>query len=138
MSNFNFGGPAMSQSIPDETAASRENRDVAQRGGDQAYTEGAHVSVRDGGGATLATVAATATGGRTDRDYLERGGDDVLTFDPENPQNPTETVTAHGRNDREYVAPATGISALSGEKDPLFDELKTGDAPADLAVDPLG
>lgn len=131
---FNFGGPIMVQTVPNGTVAGRESRDVAQRGGDQHYTEGAQVTVRNAGGVTLSVTAATAAGGRTDRDYLERGGDAVLAYDPANPQTPTKTVNATGRNDRVYVDPATGVSVLSTHKDPQFDELKKGDAPVDLGL----
>lgn len=93
----------MVQTVTAETAASREDRDIAQRGGDQKYTEGAHVNVRDGVGASLATVAATATGGRTNREY---------------------TLRVDHRNDYEYVNYATGTSALSSAKSPTFDASK--------------
>lgn len=99
--SFNFGGPVMAQTVPDGTAANRENRDVAQRGVENKYTAAGAVNVRDGAGTTAVTVAATATGGRTDREYLKR---------------------VDHRNDYEYVAPATGVSALSSAKSATFDE----------------
>jgi hypothetical protein len=131
MSSFNFGGPVMAQTVPAGTAANRESRDVAQRLGDDHYTPntGGHTTVRDGSAGTLSVTAPSSTGGRIDRDYLERGGDDQLTFNPASPQVPTKTLQASGRNDRQYVDPTTGTSALSSHKDELFDELKAGPVP---------
>jgi hypothetical protein len=93
----------MVETVTDETAANRENRDIAQRGVENKYTAAGAVSVRDGGGTTLTTVAATATGGRTDREYLKR---------------------VDHRNDYEYVDYATGTSALSSAKSSTFDVSK--------------
>lgn len=134
---FNFGGPIMAQSVPTEAVAGRENRDVAQVGGDDHYAPVVGGNVRDGSAGTLSVIAATAAGGRTDRNYLEQGGDHDLEFNPADPQNPTDTVNAHGRTDRLYVDAATGVSVLSGTADPEFAELAKGDAPTDLATDPL-
>lgn len=81
-----------------EAVASRENRDIELRGGDVHYTQGVGLN-----GATASLVTAKSAGGRTYRDYLQRVDD---------------------RNNRIYVDATTGISALSGAKDALFDELK--------------
>lgn len=104
--SFNFGGPVMSETVADETAAARENRDVEQRGVENKYTAAGAVNVRDGEGATLVQVANGAAGGRKDRDYLERVDD---------------------RNDYEYVDEATGVSALSSAKSATFDEAVAND-----------
>lgn len=100
MSNFNFGGPVMAETVSDETAAQREARDLESIGVENKYTAAGAVNVRDGSGATLVQVASGAAGGRKDRDYLEREDD---------------------RNDYLYVDGATGTSALSGHKSATFD-----------------
>lgn len=117
---FNFGGPVMVQTVPVETPAQRENRDIENMGVEDHYTAAAGGTVRDLSSATLSTIAFGATGGRKDREYLKRGGDDVLSGSV---QNPTTTVAANGRNDREYVSTTDGTSAITSEKDPLYDEL---------------
>lgn len=100
---FDFGGPVMVQTVADESAASRENRDVEQRGVEDKYTPVAGGSVRDLSSGTLSTVAFDATGGRKDREYLERQDD---------------------RNDYEYVDYATGDSAINAQKSSTFDASK--------------
>lgn len=100
---FNFGGPVMTETVPDETAAQRENRDVENRGVEDKYTEIAGGSVRDGSCATLSTVAFDATGGRKNREYTQR---------------------VDHRNDYEYVNYADGTSAISGAKSATFDASK--------------
>lgn len=91
----------MSETVTDETAAARENRDVEQRGVENNYTAAGAVNVRDGSGTTLVQVANAAAGGRKDRDYLERADD---------------------RSDYEYVDESTGLSAITAAKSSTFDE----------------
>jgi hypothetical protein len=113
----------MSETVPDEAVAGRYSRDVSSQGGDDHYAPAAG-NVRDGSSGTLSVIAATATGGRTDRQYLERGGDDAVAYNPASYKDPTTTVDADGRNDREYADPTTGASAITGSTNELFAELQ--------------
>lgn len=62
---FNFGGPKATSTVSQETAASRFDRDVAQRGGDTVYTY-------DENGAPIASVDAD---GRNEREFFARKDD---------------------------------------------------------------
>lgn len=98
-----FGGSDFFvETVADENATGRYNRDVAQQGKEQVLTvaEGASLSSY-----TESTIAATAAGGRTYRTLL---------------QESTE------RKDRLYVDYATGNSAVTGTADADYTELKAG------------
>lgn len=118
---FDFGGPVMSETVPVENAAGRENRDLEQIGVENKYTEVEGGSVRDYSSATASTVASTATGGRKNRDVSQRLGDDKLAYNPADWRSPTLTTDPDGRNDREYVDRTTGNSAITGAKADDFD-----------------